>query len=169
MDKKGKPHWWNKPTTRYQKGRRWATSTLALCGLFSLYANVRFATFTVESVIWSGFPAFVLFMTIHVISYINPKTALFKGLVWFGLGFVTIVAFGASGYHIVTEAMKNGQPFYTALCYPFLADIPSLMCAAILVQKDTSRTQPAQPTQPAKKTTPAKKATPRKTAQTSIP
>lgn len=160
------------PPTRYQKGRRWATITLAICGTFSLYANVRSGVFTLESVIWSGFPPLVLFMTVHVISYLSPRSKPIKVLVWLGLGFVVIVAFGASGYHIVTQAMQNGQPWYTALCYPFLADIPSLMCAAILVKKDTvTRTTTKEPEvvqtapTPAKRTTPAKKTVPAKTTK----
>lgn len=169
------------PTTRYQKGRRWATATLAFCSLFSMYANVRSGQISVESVLWSAAPPTVLFLTVHVISYLTPKSRIRKALVWFGLGFVTIVAFGASGYHIVTQAMENGQPWYTALCYPFLLDIPSLMCAAVLVTKDKV-TQAAQivqavaipatvPTPP--KATPAranaaKRATPAKTTKPAV-
>lgn len=156
------------PTTRYQKGRRWATVTLAVCGLFSMYANVRSGQLALESIIWSGFPPLVLFLTVHVISYLSPRSRVSKGLVYGGLGFVVLVAFGGSAYHIVEQAMQHGQPWYTALTYPFIADIPSLMCAAVLAKRDVRAERAEMPqeraTQP-KVATQAKKTTPPKSAQ----
>lgn len=164
------------PVTRYQKGRRWATVTLAVCGLFSMYANVRSGNLALENVLWSGFPPLVLFLTVHVISYLSPRSKVSKALVYGGLGFVVLVAFGGSGWHIVTEALAHGQTWYTAWTYPFIADIPSLMCAAVLAKRDVRAeraeipqvvTQPAQRTSPAKKTSTTKKTTAQKTPKPS--
>lgn len=123
-------------TTRYQKGRRWATVTLAVCGAFSMYANVRSGDITLEGALWSGFPPLVLFLTVHVISYLSPRSRMSKALVYGGLGFVVIAAFAGSGFHIFEQAVQHGQPPLMALSYPLIVDIPSLMCAAILAKRD---------------------------------
>jgi len=154
------------PTTRYQKGRKWATATLVLTGLFSIWFNVRSGKLAPEPVLFSVMPVVVLFLTIHLITYLNPRKGWHKVLVYAGLGLVTLVAFGMSGYHLWEQAVHNGQPGLIALTYPFIVDVPSVISAVILVEKvpvaqsSANRTQPAKAAVPAKKTSPAKAATP---------
>lgn len=124
-----------KSLTRFQKGRRWSTGTLVLTGLFSIWFNVRSGRIEAEPVAFSAMPVIVLFLTIHLISYLNPRKTLHKVLVYGALGFVTIVAFGMSGYHLYTQAVENGQPMLIAISYPFIVDVPSVISAVILVEK----------------------------------
>lgn len=158
--------WRRTPLTRHQKGRRWATWTLVLTGLFSIWFNVRSGELSPEPIAMSVMPVPVLFLTVHLISYLNPRMMWHKVLVYGGLGLVVIVAFGMSGYHLWEQAVQNGQPWFIAITYPFIVDVPSTISAVILVEKvpvektAQNRTQAAKQAVPAKKTTPAKAAKP---------
>jgi len=154
------------PITKVQKGRRWATATLVLTGLFSIWFNVRSGKIAAEPILFSAMPVVVLFLTIHLISYLNPRKGMHKVLVYFGLGMVSIVAFGMSGFHLYTEAIKNGQIWIIAITYPFIVDVPSVISAVILVEKVPVARAVTQPANPAKKTVPAKKASPTKATAT---
>lgn len=147
------------PASRAKKGRRWATATLVLTGLFSIWFNVRSGQIATEPVLMSVMPVVVLFLTIHLITYLNPRTKLHKVLIYGGLGLVTIVAFGMSGYHLFTQALHNGQPVLIAITYPFIVDVPSVISAVILVEKVPVERSSANRTQPTKATVPVKKAT----------
>jgi hypothetical protein len=134
---------------------------LVLTGLFSIWFNVRSGRIAAEPIAFSAMPVIVLFLTIHLITYLNPRKWIMKALIYVGLGLVTAVAFGMSGYHLFTEAVANGQPWLIAITYPFIVDVPSVISAVILVEKvPTSQTS----TVPAKAVSPAKaaKATPTK-------
>lgn len=147
-----------KPVTRYQKGRRWSTWTLVLTGLFSIWFNVRSGQIAPEPILMSAMPVVVLFLTIHLISYLNPQKALHKVLVYAGLGIVVAVAFGMSGYHLYSEAIKNGQPWFIAISYPFIVDVPSVISAVILVERVPTAQVNKTRTEAAKRTVPAKAA-----------
>jgi len=147
-----------KPLTRFQKGRRWSTWTLVLTGLFSIWFNVRSGRIAAEPIAFSAMPVIVLFLTIHLISYLNPRKGYMKVLVYVGLGIVTAVAFGMSGYHLFTEAVANGQPQLIAITYPFIVDVPSVISAVILVEKVPTSAIATVKAEPAKRTSPAKAA-----------
>lgn len=148
------------PLTTYQKGRRWAFWTVVATGAFSAFSNVRSGKIEAEPIAYSVFPLFALFLAIHLIGYLNPKTKFRKGLVYVGLGITALVAFGMSGFHIYEQASRNGQPFLIALFYPFVVDFPSMIAAVVLTKKDVSlpnRTNGAKTEQaPAKVPTAAK-------------
>jgi hypothetical protein len=116
-------------------------------------------------------PVIVLFLTIHLISYLNPRKTIMKVLVYVGLGLVTAVAFGMSGYHLYSEAVSNGQPWLIAITYPFIVDVPSVISAVILVEKVPTSAIAAVKAEPAKRTSPAKaaKAAPIPAKRTSSP
>jgi len=156
--------------TPLQKGKRYALLTLILTGAYSTYANVRSGQIAAEPVITSIAPTFVFFLTVHLLSYFTPKSTFQKVLVYGGLGFVTLVAFGISGFHIWELTVRNGQMWYVAIFYPFIVDVPSAIATVILVQKvTTSKNNTSQaktdnltipPIPPQKKATP-RKAVPR--------
>jgi hypothetical protein len=160
-----------KPLTRFQKGRRWSTWTLVLTGLFSIWFNVRSGRIAAEPIAFSAMPVIVLFLTIHLITYLNPRKWLLKVLIYVGLGLVTAVAFGMSGYHLYSEAVANGQPWLIAITYPFIVDVPSVISAVILVEKVPTAQVSTVKAEPVKRTVPAKaaKAAPTATKRTSSP
>lgn len=160
-----------KPLTRFQKGRRWSTWTLVLTGLFSIWFNVRSGRIAAEPIAFSAMPVIVLFLTIHLITYLNPRKWLMKALIYVGLGLVTAVAFGMSGYHLYSEAVANGQPWLIAITYPFIVDVPSVISAVILVEKVPTAQASTVKAEPAKRAVPAKaaKATATATKRTSSP
>lgn len=123
------------PLTRLQKGKRYAAIVMLLGLAYSTYANVRSGQIDTEPVITSIAPTVVFFLTVHLISYFSPKSKFEKAMVWFGLGFVALVAFGISGFHIWELTVRNGQHWIIALFYPFIIDIPTALATAILVQK----------------------------------
>jgi len=153
------------PPTRHQKGKRWATLTLLLCGSFSIWANVRSGQINAESVIVSVFPPVVAFAVSHLIAYFNPRGWVQKVGVYGILGLIMTIAMYGSGWHIFDYVTLSGQHWTTAIAYIFITDAPMLVAAGILVAKvpttttAVNRTPPANvtpPTIPAKKTTPAK-------------
>lgn len=150
------------PLTKLQKGRRYAGIALILGLSYSTYANVRSGMMGVEPVITSVAPTIVLFITVHLMSYFNPKNAFERVLVRFGLGFVALVAFGVSGFHIWQVSVTNGQHWIIALFYPVIIDIPTMLATAILVQKVSTNTAPQKtdtsPKTPQVAKTPAKRA-----------
>lgn len=167
------------PPTRLQKGKRYALVVMILGLAYSTYANVRSGQIDAEPIITSVLPTIVFFGTVHLISYFSPKSKFEKAMVWFGLGFVALVAFGISGFHIWELTVRNGQDRIIALFYPFITDIPMALATVILVQKvstNAKQTTVAKPTEtvipvktPQKQTTaskPAKVATPRKRVPT---
>ena len=123
------------PRTKTQKARFWATVTLVLCGSYSIWANVSSGRANHDSVVVSVLPPIVAFCLSHLIGYLNPKTRFQKILVWAGFGLSLLFAFIASGYHIWEKSYETGQPWYIALTYPFLSDIPMIFAAVALVQK----------------------------------
>lgn len=127
------------PRTRYQKGRFWGAVLVALTMIMSLFSNVRSTQFSAEPVAYAVFPVIVLFGTVHTISYLPLKRRVSKAFVWIGLGLVAIIAFGMSGYHIYEQALRNGQPWYVAIPYPFVVDFPSVVGMLILAIKDTTQ------------------------------
>jgi hypothetical protein len=140
------------PLTRLQKGKRYALLTLILTGGYSTYANVRSGAFNAEPIVTSVAPTFVFFLTVHLLSYFNPKDRIQRVLVYGGLGLVTLVAFGISGFHIWELTVRNGQHWIVALFYPFIVDVPSAIATAILIQKvstNGNRPNQAKPTEPA--------------------
>jgi hypothetical protein len=149
-----------KANTRHQKGRRWATLTLVLCGAFSLWANVRSGNLGTENIVISAFPPIVAFATSHLIGYFNPRKMGQKVLVWGGMGSVMVFAMIGSGTHIADTVIKEGQPWYIGIVYIFITDAPMLLAGAILVEKvPTAQTvQSTQPVSSPAKRTPAKKA-----------
>jgi hypothetical protein len=159
------------PHTRHQKGHAWATGTLAICGIFSIYANVRSGQIATEPVVISVFPPIVAFLTSKLIAYFNPKGKIAKIAVYGGFGIVCLISMGASGFHIVDTVVRNGQEWYVGLMYVFITDAPMLLAAGILVQKvPTAMTaekapEPAVKTVAAKATSPAKAAAPAKTTK----
>jgi hypothetical protein len=144
---------------------------LVLTGLFSIWFNVRSGEIAPEPIAFSAMPVIVLFLTIHLITYLNPRKWLMKALIYFGLGLVTAVAFGMSGYHLYSEAVANGQPWLIAITYPFIVDVPSVISAVILVEKVPTAQNVTVRTEPAKRTAPAKaaKAAPTTAKRTSNP
>lgn len=168
-----------KPLTRFQKGRRWSTWTLVLTGLFSIWFNVRSGRIAAEPIAFSAMPVIVLFLTIHLISYLNPRKFIMKVLIYFGLGLVTAVAFGMSGYHLFSEAVSNGQPWLIAITYPFIVDVPSVISAVILVEKvptsqaSTVKAEPVKAVKkaavPAKRTSSPRAKAPAKPVKAAIP
>lgn len=160
-----------KPLTRFQKGRRWSTWTLVLTGLFSIWFNVRSGEIAPEPIAFSAMPVVVLFLTIHLITYLNPRKWLMKALVYIGLGIVVAVAFGMSGYHLYSEAVHNGQPWLIAISYPFIVDVPSVISAVILVEKVPTSQVSTISAKPVKAVAPVKaaKAAPTTAKRTSSP
>jgi len=160
------------PLTRLQKGKRYALLALIITGSYSTYANVRSGQIAMEPVITSVAPTIVFFLTVHLISYFTPKTRFQQVLVYGGLGFVTLVAFGVSGFHIWELTVRNGQLWWVALFYPFMIDVPSAIATVILVQKvstngnNTKQGKTDETPIPAQTTTggtmPTKRATPAK-------
>ncbi len=133
------------PLTRLQKGKRYALLVMLLGLAYSTYANVRSGAINAEPIITSVAPTIVFFGTVHLIAYFTPKNKFEKGLVWFGLGFVAVIAFGISGLHIWELTVRNGQHWIVALFYPFIIDIPTALATAILIQKvSTNQTKPIQ-------------------------
>jgi hypothetical protein len=127
------------PRTRYQKGRFWGSVLVGLTLVMSLFSNVRSTEFSAEPVAYAVFPVIVLFGTVHTISYLPLKRKISKVFVWIGLGLVAIIAFGMSGFHIYEQALRNGQPWYVAIPYPFVVDFPSVVGMLILAMKDTTQ------------------------------
>lgn len=159
------------PTTRHQKGKRWATFTLLICGAFSLWANVRSGQINAESVIVSVFPPIVAFVVSHLIAYFNPrKTVQYVG-VYGILGSICAIAMYGSGWHIFDYVIRTGQHWTTGIAYIFITDAPMLVAAAILVMKVPTTTTVTKQTSPAKVAVsptapiPAKTATPAKTTK----
>jgi hypothetical protein len=77
-----------------------------------------------------------------------------------------------SGYHIYEQALRNGQPWYIAIPYPFVVDFPSVVGMAILAVKDTAvKTVQAivKPATPAKAATPTKSTSAAKTTKPAVP
>ncbi len=160
-------------STRHQKGRRWATFTLVICGAFSIWANVRSGSLGVENVVISVFPPIVAFATSHLLGYFSPRKTGQKLLVWGGMGSVMIFAMIGSGTHIIDTVTKTGQHTLIGFVYIFITDAPMLLAGAILVEKvptaqlvsssatAANRTSAAKATS---KTTPAKAAVQKKTA-----
>lgn len=156
------------PLTKHQKGRRWATATLVICGAFSIYANVRSGQFEAEPIVVSVFTPIVAFLSSHLITYFSPKTKGAKFMIYGGFGLITLFAMMGSGWHIVETVQRAGQNHYIAIIYVFITDAPMLLAAAILIEKvPTGRNTTVKvptPTASAKpkttpKRTPAKKAT----------
>jgi hypothetical protein len=165
-----------KTVTRHQKGRRWATATLVVCGAFSIWANVRSGALHTDSVVVSVLPPVVAFLTSHLVTYFNPVKLGQRLMIWGGMGSITILAMVGSGTHIVDTVTRTGQHWIIGVTYVFITDAPMLLSAAILIDKvptaqlaanRTSATIPVKKAAtPAKKATPAKTAVPKKTAQT---
>lgn len=123
------------PLSKGQKGRLYASGAVLLGLAYSTYANVRSGQIAAEPIITSVLPTVVLFLTIHLMNYFQPKNTLQKVLVWIGLGFVGLVAFGISGFHIIEQTIHNGQFWQVAIFYPIIVDVPTLLATAILIQK----------------------------------
>lgn len=162
-----------KTSTRHQKGRRWASFTLVICGAFSIWANVRSGSLGVENVVISVFPPIVAFATSHLIGYFSPRKTGQRVLVWGGMGTVMVFAMIGSGTHIIDTVTKTGQHTLIGFVYIFITDAPMLLAGAILVEKVPTAQAVARVATPAKqtstakatvKTNPAKTATPKKTA-----
>lgn len=136
------------PLTRLQKGKRYALLVMLLGLAYSTYANVRSGAIDAEPIITSVAPTIVFFGTVHLIAYYTPKNKFEKGLVWFGLGFVALVAFGISGFHIWELTVRNGQHWIVALFYPFIVDIPTALATAILIQKVSTNAKPTKVDKP---------------------
>jgi hypothetical protein len=133
------------PTTRHQKGKRWATYTLLICGAFSIWANVRSGQMNYESVIVSVFPPIVAFATSHLISYFNPRKTGHRVLIWGIGGIVLLFAMYGSGWHIWDYVIKTGQHWTTGIAYIFITDVPMLLAAVILVEKVSTAQQATSP------------------------
>lgn len=155
------------PTTRHQKGRRWATATLVVCGAFSIWANVRSGSLHAENVVVSVLPPVVAFLTSHLVTYFNPTKTGHKVMIWGGMGSITILAMVGSGTHIIDTVTRTGQHWLIGLTYVFITDAPMLLSAAILIDKVPTAQTVANRTsaaKPAKKTVPAKATAPKKAA-----
>jgi len=173
------------PRTKAQKGAFWATGTLVLCGAFSIYSNVRSGQIEAENIIVSVFPPIVSFFASHLISYFSPRNIGQKLIVWGGMGLVVLFSMIGSGWHIVENTARLGQPIYVAIMYVFITDMPMLLAGVIIatkvsttvktdttVQKSQSTPKkavaakatnaPQTPTAPVKRATPAKATTPAK-------
>jgi hypothetical protein len=136
------------PITRLQKGKRYAFLVMLLGLAYSTYANVRSGAINAEPIVTSVVPTIVFFGTVHLIAYYNPKNKFEKGLVWFGLGFVALVAFGISGFHIWELTVRNGQHWIVSLFYPFIIDIPTALATIILIQKVSTNAKPTKEDKP---------------------
>jgi len=156
-----------KASTRHQKGRRWATATLVVCGAFSIWANVRSGALHTENVVVSVLPPVVAFLTSHLVTYFNPSKTGQRVMIWGGMGSITILAMVGSGTHIVDTVTRTGQHWSIGVIYVFITDAPMLLSAAILIDKvPTAQTvaRPASATKAVKKAVPAKTAVPKKAA-----
>jgi hypothetical protein len=192
---------WNRNRTSQptatKSGRRWATTTLVVCGLFTIWAQYdwSFVPDFAVPIIVAVFPPIVSFVSSHLISYLNPKTKWTKTFVYGGFGAVIASAMTGSALHILRTVHDAGQPWHTAWTYVFMADAPMLLAASVLAIKvtgtatKTNRTTetksaetetvvaapkkvtPTKTTKPAaRKTTPAKSTKPSQTVPTpSIP
>lgn len=160
-------------TTATKSGRRWATATLAICGLFTIWAQYDwpFMPDWVRTVVVAVFPPVVSFVGSHLVSYMRPKNTSQKVLVWGGFGLIILCAMIGSATHILNTVMQAGQPWYSAITYIFMADAPMLLAGVVLsikVTGTTQRTTQAKETVtaiPAKATPAPKKAAPVKSTK----
>jgi hypothetical protein len=163
------------PRTKTQKARAWATSTLVVCGAFSIWANVRSGQVLAENVIVSVLPPVVAFLTSHLVSYFSPRQMGHKVMVWGGFGLIILFSMYGSGWHIYTYVSENGQHWTTAIIYVFIVDAPMLLAGVILIEKVPAvaqRAKPATPVKAASKTTSPPKVTtqtPRKKTDKVVP
>lgn len=165
----------NQPTAT-KAGRKWATTTLLICGAFTIWAQYDWPGLPdwVVSVIVAVFPPIVSFITSHLISYLNPKTKWTKGLIYGGFGAIIVTAMAGSAMHILRTVHDAGQPWHTAWTYIFLADAPMLLAGVVLSIKvsgtavRTIRTSETKDVEPAKVKEPIKKAVPAKTTKPAV-